>query len=476
MKLLIKYKSLYFLLLFFIVFFSCSDDDNQSIFDQSPSDRVAERITELQNLLLSQPNGFRAVYFPKDDERGGFTIYMKFDVDGTVRQTSDFDDDSTLQNSSYEVRLGTTTELVFTTRNHITKATDPTAVTEVINGFPTGLGFFGTSVFQYFSNDNGVITFRDIRNSATGLMVLYPTNFTDFDTESVASVEATYASRQDFNEVDCATASVFDSLVLEVPDGGGTKNYFLDFNLNTIFFEGETINTEEVPAPIDFGAVFTLVDGQQVISISPALEVEGNSFEDFILDSGSATARYVATVNGATATISQKALSEPTGEDIANLPGSVFFYDTADGTNPLLSPCFQELVIGQINTNLDTRFGSGVFSFAFYALFLDLDGNCSNLAIWVQNAAGDTFRANYCLVADIEDNKISFDYLGPYSGPNDAFLEAELTPMIDFFGGPQGLLYTNEGTFNGSNASYSNAAGAFTSLDNKSLRAYGLFF
>lgn len=474
MKLLIKYKHLYFLSLFFIVLFSCSDDDNQSVFDQSPSERVAERITELQNLLLSQPNGFRAVYFPKDDERGGFTIFMQFNADGTVRQTSDFDDDSSLQNSSYDVRLGTTTELVFTTRNHITKATDPTAVTEVINGFPTGLGFFGTSVFQYFSNDNGVITFRDIRNSETGLMVLYPTNFTDFDTESVASVEATYASRQAFNGVDCATASVYDSLVLEVPDGDGTKDYFLDFNLNTIFFEGETINTEEVPAPIDFGAVFTLVDGQQVISISPALEVGGNSFEDFIFDSGSA--QYLATVNGATATISQKALSEPTGEDILDLPSTIYFYDTADGTNTLLSPCFQELVIGQINANLDNRFGPGVFSFAFYALFLDFDGNCSNLAIWVQNTAGSTFRANYCVVADIQDNTLFTEYLGPFSGPNDAFLEAELTPMIDFFSGPQGLLYTNEGTFDGSINSYSNAAGAFTSLDNKSLRAYGLFF
>lgn len=475
-QLLIKYKHLYFLSLFFTLLFSCSDDENQSVFDQTPAERVAERITELQNLLLSQPNGFRAVYFPKDDERGGFTIFMQFNADGTVRQTSDFDADSELQNSSYEVRLGTTTELVFTTRNHITKATDPTAVTEVINGFPTGLGFFGTSVFQYFSNDNGVITFRDVRNKDTALMVLYPTNFTDFDTESVASVEATYASRQAFNEVDCATASVYDSLVLEVPDGNGTKNYFLDFNLNTIFFEGETINTEEVPAPIDFGAVFTLVDGQQVISISPALEVEGNSFKDFILDSGSATPQYVASVNGATATISKKALSEPTGEDIFALPGSIFFYDTADGTNPLLSPCFQELVIDQINTNLENRFGPGVLTFAFYAVFLDFTGGCSNLAIWVQDATGASFRANYCIVAGVENNIISFDYLGPFSGPNDAFLQAVLAPMIDFLSGPQGLLYTNEGTFNGSINSYSNAAGAFTSLDNKSLRTYGLFF
>ena len=476
MKLLIKYKHLYFLSLFFIVLFSCSDDDNQSVFNQSPSERVAERISELQNLLLSQPNGYRAVYFPKDDERGGFTIYMKFNADGTVRQTSDFDDDSTLQNSSYDVRLGTTTELVFTTRNHITKATDPTAVTEVINGFPTGLGFFGTSVFQYFSNDDGVITFRDVRNRDTGLMVLYPTNFTDFDTESVASVEATYASRQAFNEVDCTIASVFDSLVLEVPDGGGTKNYFLDFNLNTIFFEGETINTEEVPAPIDFGAVFTLVDGQQVITISPALEVEGNSFKDFILDSGSATTQYVASVNGATATISQKALSEPTGEDILDLPGATYFYDTADGTNPLLSPCFQQLVIDQINANLDDGFGPGVFRFSFYAVFLNFDIGCTNLAIWVQNAAGDNFRANYCLFANIDENTLFFDYAGPFSGPNDAFLEPFLQPIIDFHSGDKGLLYTNEGSFDGSINSYSNPAGAFTSLDNPSLRSYGLFF
>ena len=466
MKKTINY--LFGLLLLSLFTGSCEVDRTEAIFDDSPSERIDKKINELSTLLLSQSQGFSGIYFPNNDVVGGINFHMNFTPDLRVKMTSDFKSDTSITDTRYDIITGTTAaELVFTSGSR--------HITDLVQDGGTGFNtFFGNNSFQYVGEENGVLTFKEVRSD--GVFVLSPSGFTDFDTESVASADITYADRQAFTEVDCATSSVYDNLIMEVTGGTETIQYILNYSDENIFFDAGTTDAEGVSSRQGFGVAFTLIDGQAAITISPALESGDNNFKDFVLTSTIDGNKYIATVNGEIATISQTTLSAPTGEDIFDLPGAVYFYDTADGTNPLLSPCFQELVIGQINTNLDTRFGSGVFSFAFYALFLDLDGNCSNLAIWVQNAAGDTFRANYCLVADIEDNKISFDYLGPYSGPNDAFLEAELTPIIDFFGGPQGLLYTNEGTFNGSNASYSNAAGAFTSLDNKSLRAYGLFF
>jgi hypothetical protein len=487
MKFVIKHR--FFKLLFILSIFiicSCSNDVTENIFNQAPSDRVADRIMELKQLLTSQTNGFRAVYFPKNDERGGFTIFMQFSEDGTVRQTSDFNSDFDLQDSNYEVRLGTTTELVFSTRNHITKATDPTSITANINGFQTGIGFFGTSVFQYFSNDNGVITFRDVRNSDTASLILYPSNFNDFDTESVASVTNTYNSRQLFNDIDCSTASVYDNFFVSVDGAGEPVEFVLSYDSNIIFFEGETTDEQGATSRQGFGAAFTEVDGQAVLSISPALEVGGISFEDFVLNPDSDKIEYVATVNGATATISSKPLAPPSGEELnddISLLESAFLYRISLGSSPLTSPCFQEQVIDQINTNLDALFGPGAFTFTQFQFVFNFDSdNCDNYLFTqiTRTADGVTFNAFYCYNrASVSDNRLYQEYTGPFGTGNGPFLEDVYSPLIDFFDNPTsspGMLYTNEGGFRSDTNSFSNISGTFTKMDNQALRVYGLFF
>ena len=105
----------------FLSLVSCNNDDGETLFPESPAERIEQRNSELLSLLLAESNGYKGVYFTKNDEFGGFTFYMKFNADGTVEMTSDFDSDSAIETSSYEVRFGTTNELVFTTRNHIQK-------------------------------------------------------------------------------------------------------------------------------------------------------------------------------------------------------------------------------------------------------------------------------------------------------------------------------------------------------------------
>ncbi|GAB1857058.1 hypothetical protein MHTCC0001_18940 [Flavobacteriaceae bacterium MHTCC 0001] len=454
------------LLIVTLVFTSCEVDRTEAIFDDPPAIRIEKEISELRTLLLSQEQGFSGIYFPNNDVVGGVNFHMNFTEDLRVKMTSDFKSTTSLTDTRYEIVTGTTAaELVFTTGSrHITDLIQDGAA-----GFDT---FFGSNSFQYVGEDNGVITFREVRSG--GIFVISPSGFTDFDTESVNTANITYANRMSFTDVDCSNSSVYDNLVLSIGSGSDAVTYVLNYNPDNIFFDAETTDSEGVSSRQGLGAAFTLIDRAPAISISPALEVQGNSFEEFILDTSSS--QYIATVNGITATISQTSLSSPTGEDIFDLPSLAYFYDTADGTNPLLSPCFQELVIDQINTNLENRFGPGVLRFAFYALFLDFSGNCSQLAIFLQDADGNNFRANYCHVASVNNNTLFLNYAGPFSGFNDAFFEADVAPLIDFFGSSQGLLYTNEGPFRGSINSYRDPSGAFTSLENESLRCYGLFF
>lgn len=465
MKFVLKNSFFKFLLLFFFILSSCSDDDNISVFDQTPSERVDESVNELRQILLSQTNGYKAVYFTKNDERGGFTVFMQFSEDGTVRQTSDFDDDSTIQSSSYEVRLGTTTELVFTTRNHITKGTDPTAVTENINGFPTGLGFFGTSVFQYFSNDNGVITFRDVRNSDTASMILYPTNFIDFDTESIAAVNVL---RSQIPRI--ADPELYQ--VLEIENNEGITKYDFSYNETRRFSNSSGFSETEI-INIAFGIAYT----EEGITISPALEFEGESYSNFIYNE--TTERFVSSVNGTTASIyysNEPAFVNPNDLiDLQTLGPTGFLYRRSLGDNPLTSTT-HDVMLAQIEANLGTAFG-GSWQVSQYQLIIDFESDNCDTFLYVQIVRSDGAAVNlfYCfLKGDINNDRLFLTYDGSVPGAS-AAAEPVIMPLIDFFSTPNGLIFIRQGSFTSNIFNFSNPAGTFTNSDTGT-RVYGLFF
>ncbi|MDO5979770.1 DUF4302 domain-containing protein [Flavivirga spongiicola] len=282
------YRNYWFICLALITLLSCNNDNGEVLFTDTPAERIAQKNGELLNLLLAEPQGYKGVYFPKNDEFGGFTFYMKFNADGTVQTTSDFDSETAIETSSYEVRFGTTAELIFTTRGHVQKLSNPSLPGAI------GTGFKGTSVFQYFSNENGVITFRDVRNTDTGRFVFTPTGFTDFDTESVASVTASLANRENFVNSSAVTAFPF----LSVENGANLDEYALNYNNVNIFANPTTQAEDGSVKDVEFGMAFT-EDG---IIINPPLEVNGVAFENFTFDDTSGF-EYISTVDGATAKI-----------------------------------------------------------------------------------------------------------------------------------------------------------------------------
>ena len=478
MKSIVNCISKIFTFSFILFLASCSDNDVDSLFEEAPAIRTTNQITELETLLVSQQQGYSGIYFPNNSRVGGVNFHMNFTADQRVKMTSDFKSDTSLTDSRYEVSSGTTnTELVFTTGsrhiNDLTQNSNPGTF------FDT---FFGNNVFQYVGEENGVITFREIRNR--GIFVISPSGFTDFETESVQMANLTLANREAFgfsSPVDCATDSVFSSfrLTLGIETGGTTTNYNLNYNEASFYGNASTTNDLGEVSTEDFGFAFT----ETGIKISPPLEIDGVAFEDFIQNTSATSPEYVSTVDGNTATIFYDFVTEiPTDEDaIIDLPAlgsNGYLYRPSIGGDPLTSDCFRQEVIGQMQANLDNLLGAGTATFFDFIFFFDLTSDaCDNqiLIRFTNNATGDLVTTSYCFDrATIINNRVYQNYTGPNGGTS-AFLETAVMPLIDFFNSSttdEGLLYTNEGNFNG----FSNTSGAFTDMDNVAHRVQGLFF
>ncbi|MFL1013625.1 DUF4302 domain-containing protein [Flavisericum labens] len=413
------YRNNWLICLALLLFVSCNNDDGEVLFDQSPADRLAEQNEVLLNLLTTEPQGYKALYFSKNDEFGGFTYYMKFNTDGTVRMTSDFDEDTDIQTSSYDVRTGTTTELVFTTRNHIQKVSNP--------DYPglVGTGFKGTSVFQFFSEEEGVITFRDVRNTSTGILILTPTNFSDFDTESLASVETSLVNRENFTTSDAVTSFPF----LSVENGSEVDRYALNYNNVTLFANPTKQDASGAVTDEEFGIAFT-EDG---LVISPALEVNGVAFENFLLDDSSGL-QYVSVVDGVTAKIGY-----------GNTP-----------VTPLDPYAFGERRNFAIFNDLELEKSSNAFlSFyqdytaqleSFYGLtinfvyFVGLNDGTQPILVFATNFGNFLFGLDF----EVNDGVVVFTDTGLSN--TSAGNKAIFQPLIDvFIGGPSGFYLNNTG-------------------------------
>ncbi|WP_338359150.1 DUF4302 domain-containing protein [Yeosuana marina] len=459
------YKKYWLIGVVFMSFLSCNND-TETLFPDSPAERIQQSNSELLNLLLAEPNGYKGVYFPKNDEFGGFTFFMKFNADGTVEMTSDFDSDTAIQTSSYEVRYGTTTELVFTTRNHIQKVSNP--------NYPglIGTGFKGTSVFQYFGNDNGIITLKDVRNVDSGSFVLTPSGLTNFTTESVIKAEASLAQRQ--NILPKASNSVFQVLKIEKGDQVFNFNFNYDaFRLyaspRVTLVDNDVISVEE----FKFGIAFT-EDG---LIISPALEFDGEVYENFTYDADSSS--YISTVNGSVAKILFDQAPAFLTDDVEAVgkPGhQVFGSYLYFGASPLTSPGFNELIdtLNQNIVNLGSFAANWSYSgFEYYAQ-PDADGNV-NIYIGVFDGAGTTYYGGYSFNQTIENNKLYLQFNGSINGNGDFFFDA-LIPILQFFNSSNGLYFADQGSFSSDLYSYSNLSSTFTSADQPNLRVYGLWY
>lgn len=260
---------------------ACTSTEVDSKFDQTPTERLNARKVELNDLLLSSELGWKAVYYTDSTQLGGFTHVFKFLPEGKVDMASDFDDDTTIHRSQYDIQVGSTVSLVFTTNNRIHLLSDAA-------NFPTasllGKGYLGDFQFYYYGQENGEIIFRTNRNG-------HELRFVKATADDWTNLAGGVVTNQ--NITGDATSPLFR--LVEINDGSSVQQYNFDFNAAARFGIAESLTSND-----SFNLALSYTPTGAVVK--PAVVVKGQKLTNFVYDA--ATSNFVATgTGGVTATI-----------------------------------------------------------------------------------------------------------------------------------------------------------------------------
>lgn len=314
MKITNIFKSLFAIILLLQLSACSPDTDAEKIFDETPTTRLNERKAELNAALLSSEFGWKAVYFTDNTVLGGYTHIFKFAKDGSVVMASDFDTDTKKYSSQYEIQLGSTVSLVFTTANriHLLSESDNYPIPAL-----RSKGYLGDFQFLYYGEENGELIFKTNRNG-----------------QEVRFVKATAQDFDDLPKNFLMIPNVIGSNVfganrgLEIIDGTTKKTY--DFNpFSTVTrFTNYSDATEINEIGIGYAP--------NGLVISPAIVVGQQKLSNFVYNSTNGSFTATGT-NGVSASIKY-----------SNAP----FVITDDYKN--FAPGQPQKVVGYIAPNLTT--------------------------------------------------------------------------------------------------------------------------
>jgi Domain of unknown function (DUF4302) len=143
---------------------SCTKEKGaEPLFNLTPTERENFRKKELSDALKSSQYGWKLVYFTDSTQLGGFTHLFKFKDNKNVEMASDFNENTIVpETSEYDLQLGSTVLLVFTTKNKIHLLSDSA---NAPTGNLRGQGYKGDFQFLYYGQDNGEIVFKTNREN-----------------------------------------------------------------------------------------------------------------------------------------------------------------------------------------------------------------------------------------------------------------------------------------------------------------------
>ncbi|WP_075340503.1 DUF4302 domain-containing protein [Tenacibaculum agarivorans] len=255
MKLIKSYISIISIIIFSLLIVGCEDNnDPELLFDDTPAVRIQKDIDELRNTLKSSPDGWKINYFTGVDRGlGGFTFLFNFLNNKEVIMDSDFGNPDINRRSLYDITLGSTVKLTFTTRNVLHELSDGA-------NFPNndfiGQGYRGDFEFLLVSYEGDDIIFKSNRNRSN-------------------IIRFTRATADDWTNLD-THQTIMDVLA----NSGGSLGYDNAGNVSKFNFDSATryaTNTDGT-AP-DFGIAYTPTG----IIISPAVEVNGIEYSEFTM-------------------------------------------------------------------------------------------------------------------------------------------------------------------------------------------------
>lgn len=323
---------------------ACTSTEVEQKFDKTPTERLNLQKSELKDALIASPDGWKAVYFTDDTQLGGFTHLFKFTADGKVEMASDFDATTTSKlTSEYDIQLGSTVSLVFTTKNRIHLLSDSSPLS---NPTPAllGKGYLGDFQFLYYGQENGELIFRANRTAGEG------------NSKEIRFVKATAQDWTDLPKNIAMMANVIGAntrplfRLFETNDGTTKHQFDFGFAPRPRFSTANSIEAGST-ATNNMGIAYTPTG----ITVSPAVEVGGQKLKDFVYNATDGSFTATGT-NGVTATIKYSTVPLVLTDDYKNLlagkPQMVFAYISANLATAPSNSAYYNNLIAKVNATL----------------------------------------------------------------------------------------------------------------------------
>ncbi|WP_066318161.1 DUF4302 domain-containing protein [Aquimarina aggregata] len=458
---MLKNIKLYIVLFITLGFIACSSDNEVApLFDGDIDSRVNERLQSYTNTLVSSEFGWKADYRPQDDS-GVYNFYLKFNADNTVEIVSDFNNGTDDLPTTYRIGKSQFPELVFENFSTFHRLFE-------LEGFRLGAEF--EFLFEEVTSD--MVTFKSKTDAGDNKSTLTLVKATAADKEAVENLQGLDTRIEDGHMTTLPFRGItVANTAAEIVFSGSLAYDDLE-RVATVISEGDDSSEVVTEIPIE------VTEGG--LNFVEPVTLAGTAFQEFTYDV--TNNNFTSVVDGNTAVIAHASLPLYINNDIFGIgtspSGSRFLYRPSLGANPLTSAGF-DAIVAQINTDL-AAFGL-VFEQFIFTTDPSATGINTTLTIgFTRPSDGGFFTGIYDFEGSIVDKKLVLTYQGPNptegNPGNSGFFEASSLNMINFFGNPDGLIYTDRGPFRSDTSAFSNEAASLLSAQDPSLSVYAVWF
>lgn len=263
--------------------FTACKKDTARVFDESPEERMGARIDELNNLLLSAPNGWKVSL--TTTAKGGYGFYMDFKEDN-VSMVADLNASTTTttNTSTWRIKWVMNATLIFDTYNYISMLQDPSPSSY---GGASGSGLKSDVEWEYQGTSGDTVKMKGFKYRNDMFLVKATAD------EKARFLSSAYKDNVDaFNQFFAEKNNNYINI-----DGIGNKVEFIyDYLAKAVKFQ--YVNNEG--GVVQSNGKFNFEDIG--LNIAPGFAVAGISFSKAELENG---ALVLYTTTGAKYTVSQ---------------------------------------------------------------------------------------------------------------------------------------------------------------------------
>lgn len=404
---------------------NCSDNEPKEVFKESATQRLKKRSSELKKKLQAPQYGWKTVYFTDNSILGGYRFLFDFEDDKTVAMSSDFSsEDYAKRKSEYDVVLGSTVKLSFTTKNSIHKLSESDRYPQ---SSLRGKGYKGNFEFLYYGTDGDDLIFRTNRELDT--LRLSPAKQSDWDN-----------LKKGYEDMSAAIydpkKSTFRALKI------GDIIYNFDYNQRLRHATSTTTDSKASKQRVEFGVGFELGE----IVISPAIDVDGKKVNKLQYDK--AKDRFSAKIGDKEQVALYYADAPLSRMRSFSIPKAGMRGMRINRTNPryVSSDNSSESFVTFFNKWRDD-FKKALRDRYRITRFYIRGWNTAEpyISIWINNvSSGGNIGARYGVKKTESRDKfgnhiVKFSFNSSFSRNNDAGVPDLLKPIIDFMFDPKGF-------------------------------------